>query len=81
MVGVATQKAHEVRKRSGLDVEIIRQDCLAPAPYGTKFDLITVGQALHWFDVKKFLQHSKQMINPYGKFACLGYYVDRIDTP
>lgn len=63
-----------------MDIEIVKQDCLAPAPYGIKFDLITVGQALHWFDVNKFLRHSKTMLNPHGKVACLGYYVDRIDS-
>lgn len=80
MVQVARQKAHEVNKRSSKNIEIYQQDCLAPAPHGLKFDLITVGQALHWFDVDKFMAHSKSMLNPQGKLACLGYYVDRIDS-
>lgn len=62
MLEITRKQAHEVSKRCNLNIKILNQDCLEKAPDNMKFDLITVGQALHWFNVDKFLQHSKEML-------------------
>lgn len=38
-----------------------------------KFDLITVAQAVHWFDFDKFYDEVKRILKPEGIFAILGY--------
>jgi SAM-dependent methyltransferase len=37
------------------------------------FDLITVGQALHWFDFERFNQEVRRVSKPGGVIACWGY--------
>ena len=40
-----------------------------------KFDLVTIGQALHWFDVENFLKIIKNdILNENGVFSVLGYF-------
>lgn len=51
MVSTAKEKAKNYR-----GVEIIAQDCMHR--FGEKFDLVTVGQALHWLPMPAFLKHS-----------------------
>lgn len=36
-------------------------------------NLITVGQALHWFSIPEFFQEVKRVIHPTGVLACFGY--------
>lgn len=43
-------------------------------PDGT-FDLVTVGQALHWFDHEKFFSEIKRVTKPNGMLAVWGYSV------
>jgi len=38
-----------------------------------QFDLVTVGQALHWFDLDKFYTEVKRVIKPGGLLAIWGY--------
>jgi SAM-dependent methyltransferase len=38
-----------------------------------QFDLLTVGQALHWFDLEKFFAEVKRIVKPGGVFAAWGY--------
>lgn len=38
-----------------------------------QFDLITVAQALHWFDFDKFYTEINRILKPDGIFAVLGY--------
>jgi SAM-dependent methyltransferase len=38
-----------------------------------KFDLITVAQAIHWFDFDKFYQEVKRTLKPEGIIAVVGY--------
>lgn len=80
MLEVTRQKAVEVGKRCNLDIRILNRDCLEKAPDNLKFDLITVGQALHWFNVDKFLQNSKEMLTKDGRLAVLGYYAGEISA-
>ncbi|WP_143959964.1 class I SAM-dependent methyltransferase [Litoribacter populi] len=37
------------------------------------FDLITVGQAVHWFDFNNFYAEVKRLLKPKGLLAILGY--------
>lgn len=38
-----------------------------------QFDLITVGQALHWFDCPQFFHEAKRTLKPGGAIAVWGY--------
>ena len=38
-----------------------------------KFDLITVGQAVHWFDFDKFYENVEHSLKPNGVLALIGY--------
>ena len=46
---------------------------------GVKFDLITVAQAIHWFDFDKFYQSVKGYLQPEGIIAIIGYDLLHID--
>jgi SAM-dependent methyltransferase len=43
------------------------------------FDLITVAQAIHWFDFDAFYAEVKRTLKPFGIFAAFGYGVMSID--
>ena len=44
-----------------------------------RFDLITVGQAAHWFDFERFYPEVRRVIKPGGLLALVGYNLLRID--
>jgi SAM-dependent methyltransferase len=44
------------------------------------FDLITVGQALHWFDIPKFFAEVKRVGKPNGIIAVWGYGLLKINA-
>ena len=44
------------------------------------FDLITVGQAIHWFDHEAFNQEVKRVLKPGGTFAIWCYELSRISA-
>jgi len=44
-----------------------------------KFDLITVAQAIHWFDFKKFYREAERTLKPGGVIGIIGYDVFRIN--
>lgn len=43
------------------------------------FDLITVGQAAHWFDLEKFYAEVRRVLRPGGVLAFIGYNLLKID--
>lgn len=43
------------------------------------FELITVGQAAHWFDLEKFYAEAKRVLKPGGVLALFGYTLPVID--
>lgn len=45
------------------------------------FDLVTVGQAAHWFDFEKFYPEVRRVLKPGGFLALVGYTLVRIDEP
>lgn len=44
------------------------------------FDLITVGQAIHWFDFERFFQEVRRIAKPEAIFAAWGYGTLTIDN-
>jgi ubiquinone/menaquinone biosynthesis C-methylase UbiE len=44
------------------------------------FDLITVGQALHWFDIPNFFKEAQRVGKPGGIIAIWGYGLLKINT-
>jgi SAM-dependent methyltransferase len=44
-----------------------------------QFDLITVGQALHWFDLTRFYAEVKRVGKPDALLACWGYGLLRVE--
>ena len=45
-----------------------------------KFDLITIGQALHWLPIKPFLQKCKSALAPDGVLAVYGYILNEAQS-
>ena len=45
------------------------------------FDLITVGQAVHWFDHKHFNQEVKRVAKPNAVIALIGYGLMYVNSP
>lgn len=45
------------------------------------FDLITVGQAAHWFDFERFYPEVRRVMKPGGVLALVGYNLLRVDEP
>jgi SAM-dependent methyltransferase len=44
------------------------------------FDLVTVGQAAHWFDLEKFYPEVRRVLKPGGVLALVGYGLLKIDA-
>ena len=44
------------------------------------FDLVTVAQAIHWFDFDKFYNEVKRILKPAGTIAVIGYALVRINA-
>ncbi|KAF8965998.1 hypothetical protein BGZ46_000466 [Entomortierella lignicola] len=45
-------------------------------------DLLTVAQAMHWFDTPAFFSEVKRVLKPHGTFAAVGYsYLKLVDYP
>lgn len=47
----------------------------------TQFDLVTVGQALHWFDIPAFFKEARRVSKPTGIVAVWGYSLLNVDKP
>ncbi len=45
-----------------------------------KFDLVTIGQAIHWFDFEKFYHEAKRTLKHGAIIAVFGYDIFRINT-
>lgn len=58
---------------------------VAPAEKTTfpdhQFDLITVAQALHWFDTDAFYTEAKRVLKPDGLLAIWGYALCKVTDP
>jgi len=47
----------------------------------TSVDLITVAQALHWFDLPRFWQEARRVLRPGGVIAVWSYGTFQLDAP
>ncbi len=45
------------------------------------FDLVTVGQAAHWFEFDQFYPEMRRVLKPGGLLALLGYNLLKVDEP
>ena len=45
------------------------------------FDLVTVGQAAHWFQFDEFYRTIRRVLKPGGVLALVGYNVLKVDAP
>ncbi len=52
----------------------------APALKRRSVDLITVAQALHWFDTKVFYAEAERVLKKHGLIACWSYKLFRINS-
>lgn len=59
-------------KAENVDYMVLKAEEPAAAEPST-VDLITVAQALHWFDLDKFYQEARRVLRPNGIFATWGY--------
>lgn len=59
------------------------QACLAEQTSFTNssFDLVTVAQAIHWFDKPRFLREVDRVLRPGGIFAVWGYGTLEMEAP
>ena len=53
----------------------------APSFGAGVFDLITVGQAAHWFDFDRFYPEVRRVLKPGGVLALVGYNLLQVDEP
>lgn len=53
----------------------------APSFGAGVFDLVTVGQAAHWFDFDRFYPEVRRVLKPGGILALVGYNLLQIDGP
>jgi len=68
---ISTQQLAEAPQLSNIFYKAeAAEDASFPDHY---FDLITVAQAIHWFDFDKFYTGVKRMLKPAGMFAVIGY--------
>ncbi len=64
-------------KKSNIEYSIVRAE---KTKFKTdQFDLITVAQAIHWFDFKKFYEEVRRVGKPNSKLFVWGYGLLRID--
>ncbi|HXL57847.1 MAG TPA: class I SAM-dependent methyltransferase [Chitinophagaceae bacterium] len=59
---------------------IYKQEAAEQTSFADKyFDLITVAQAVHWFNFDKFYSEVKRMLKPDGIIAIIGYGLIRVN--
>ena len=68
----ATQRPNVVYRHEAAEASSFREKWL---------DLITVGQAAHWFDFEKFYPEVRRVMRPGGLLALVGYNLLQIDGP
>lgn len=78
---VASDASFEQIKNVRSDENLFHLSCLAEQPpfVDHRFDLITVAQALHWFDLDRFYAEVKRLLKPRGVLAVWSYGLMQIN--
>ena len=91
---VALQLAHKFKQVYATDISQKQLDHATPKPHiqytiaraeqtpfqNQQFDLITVGQALHWFNQEAFYNEARRVAKPQAQIAVWGYGVLKINN-
>lgn len=75
---ISEKQLSEVTPKENIDYQKGKAEHCQQADYS--FDLITVGQALHWFDLNAFYREVKRVAKPEGILAVWGYGLMRISS-
>ena len=75
----SVQQIANARTRTNIDYLVARAE-RAPLP-DASMDLVTVAQALHWFDIPKFFAEADRVLKPDGILAFWSYGLFRTNTP
>lgn len=73
---LSTQQISNAERRSNI---IYRTATAEDAEFNLKFDLISVAQAIHWFDLNRFYDNAKRHLNKEGIIAAIGYSLLRVN--
>lgn len=74
MIDVCRKKAEE----KGVQGVEFRLEDFMKADVKERYDLITIGQALHWLPIREFVEKSKAALAPGGVLAVYGYILNGV---
>ena len=74
---ISENQLNNATKRDNIHYSI--QAAEAPSFADASFDLITVGQAVHWFDFDLFYLQVRRVLKPGGLLALIGYNLLKFD--
>jgi SAM-dependent methyltransferase len=72
------QQIAQARSKKNIDYQVATETCKKLSP--TSVDLITVAQALHWFDTSVFFQEVSRVLKPGGALAVWSYNLLRVNA-
>jgi ubiquinone/menaquinone biosynthesis C-methylase UbiE len=75
---ISKSQLKEAPKRKNIHYSL--QSAEASGFNNKEFDLITVGQAIHWFNFEKFFKEAKRCLKPNGILAIFGYGLLKISS-
>lgn len=77
----SASQINQAEARENITYRLARAEDLTDLP-DASFDLITVAQAAHWFELHTFYQQATRLLKPHGVLAMLSYAALKIhDTP
>lgn len=62
-------------------IQYLQEDASHVSAKDRSLDLITVAQAVHWFDFDAFYKEVKRVLRPEGVIALIGYGLPQINLP
>lgn len=74
---ISEQQLAEAIKRTNIEYSV--QPAESSNFSNSQFDLITVAQAIHWFDFEKFYNEVRRTLKPDGTVAIIGYGLIKIN--
>lgn len=76
---LSAKQLAQAPRYENIDYEVRHAETLLESDQ--KFDLITVGQAVHWFDLESFYANVTRALKKNGVIALIGYSVLETDGP